>query len=120
MLAFGLTQPALTIRCEYNYNKVACSDQTAAASPGVLAREPLFILFLLRLLTGEPPFNFPVTAFFGTRDRRITEPMVLGWQRFTTGGFECLGIDGHHLWPLEKESKLVWLRLIAERLQKLA
>ena len=45
--------------------------------------------------------------------------MVLGWQRFTRGEFECLGIDGHHLWPLDKDAKVVWLRLIAERLQKL-
>ena len=53
------------------------------------------------------------------RDRRITREMVLGWQRFTRGEFECLGIDGHHLWPLDKDAKVVWLRLIAERLQKL-
>ena len=71
-------------------------------------------------LTGEAPFGFPITAFCGSRDRRITEQMVLGWRRFTTGAFECLGIDGHHLWPLEKEPKLLWLRLIAERLQTLA
>jgi hypothetical protein len=43
--------------------------------------------------------------------------MVRGWQRFTTGAFECLQVQGHHLWPLDKEPKAAWLGMIAERLQ---
>ena len=70
-------------------------------------------------LAGTEPFGFPITTFFGTRDRRIKEDMVRGWQRFTKGEFECLAIEGHHLWPLAKESKVVWLDAIAERLMKL-
>ena len=35
-----------------------------------------------------PPFNFPITAFWGVCDQRISEHMVAGWSRFTTGPFE--------------------------------
>jgi medium-chain acyl-[acyl-carrier-protein] hydrolase len=45
--------------------------------------------------------------------------MVRGWQRFTKGEFECLAVEGHHLWPLVKESKVVWLNAIVERLKRL-
>ncbi|PSC76020.1 alpha beta-hydrolase [Micractinium conductrix] len=55
---------------------------------------------------GAPPFAFPVTAFYGNRDRRIKRSMVEGWQRFTTGSFQLLEVDGHHLWPLDKDSLL--------------
>lgn len=43
-----------------------------------------------------------------------------GWQRFTTGSFQLLEVDGHHLWPLDKVSKAVWLTTIAEHLGQLA
>ena len=61
----------------------------------------------------------PITAFHGTRDRRIAKGMVEGWQRFTTGQFELLEIAGHHLWPLDKEAKVSWLGDISERLTRL-
>ncbi|EIE19364.1 alpha/beta-hydrolase [Coccomyxa subellipsoidea C-169] len=69
--------------------------------------------------TGASPFAFPITSFFGTSDRRIKEEMVVRWARFTTGGFECLPIEGHHLWPLVKESKVLWLGAIVERLKRM-
>ena len=68
---------------------------------------------------GEEPLACPITAFHGTRDRRITKGMVEGWQRFTSGNFELLEISGHHLWPLDKEAKVTWLGHIRERLIKL-
>jgi len=69
---------------------------------------------------GADPFKFPVTTFYGKRDRRVKEEMVKGWARFTTGAFECLEIDGHHLWPLVKESKIAWLNAIVDKVLKLA
>ena len=68
---------------------------------------------------GAAPLDCPVTAFYGTRDRRITKNMIQGWRRFTTGRFELLEIAGHHLWPLDKEAKVSWLGNISERLTML-
>ena len=68
---------------------------------------------------GAEPFSFPITSFFGTSDRRIKEHMVRGWANFTSGAFECIAIEGHHLWPLVKDSKVLWLDAIVQRLQNL-
>ncbi|KAK9813306.1 hypothetical protein WJX72_012248 [[Myrmecia] bisecta] len=69
--------------------------------------------------TGKPPFSFPMTTFWGSRDRRITASMVSGWQTYTSGPFTSQQIDGHHLWPLDKAAKLVWLTVIAKELSEL-
>ena len=45
--------------------------------------------------------------------------MVEGWQRFTSSAFKAFEIDGHHLWPLDKQAKVSWLELICQRLQSL-
>ena len=71
------------------------------------------------LATGAEPFGFPICAYWGSRDRKITEKMVSGWRAFTSGPFTLERIEGHHLWPLDKESKRVWLQLIAGGLDKL-
>ena len=42
--------------------------------------------------------------------------MVRGWQKFTTGSFDLITIDGHHLWPLIKEAKAQWLSSIVEHM----
>ncbi|KAK9824782.1 hypothetical protein WJX74_008322 [Apatococcus lobatus] len=68
---------------------------------------------------GEVPFSIPFTCFWGSRDKRVTQQMVLGWQRFTSSNFACHEISGHHLWPLEKEAKLDWLKQIADGLTSL-
>lgn len=66
-------------------------------------------------LPGEPPFEFPITAFNGSRDRKIPADMVAGWQSFTAAGFSLTQIEGHHLWPLDKVAKQDWLsRIVAE------
>ena len=57
-----------------------------------------------------------MTAFWGSRDRRISRAHVSGWARFFGGGFELLRIDGNHLWPLDRDGKREWLAAIAERL----
>ena len=33
---------------------------------------------------GQPPFDFPITSFFATHDKKISQAMVCGWARFTT------------------------------------
>ena len=71
------------------------------------------------LRAGAAPFDFPITAFYGAADRRITEAHVRGWARFTTGAFACRRVDGHHLWPLQKAPKAAWLQAITEGLLEL-
>ena len=46
-------------------------------------------------------------------------PTAQGWARFTTGPFQLLEVEGHHLWPLEKGSKAAWLQVIADQLDQL-
>lgn len=62
--------------------------------PPAPAPQPLmradFTLFdeYLHSHAAAPPFTFPVTAFWGRRDRRITERMVqVGW---AAGGGACV------------------------------
>lgn len=66
------------------------------------------------------PFGFPITAFYGSADRRVTEAHVRGWARFTTGGFQCHRVEGHHLWPLQRGPKAIWLQAIADGLSDIA
>ena len=67
------------------------------------------------LLTGAEAFDFPITAFHGSRDRKISADMVAGWRRFTSAAFSQHEIEGHHLWPLDKAAKREWLsRIVAE------
>ena len=68
---------------------------------------------------GDLPLPVPFTCFWGVRDKRISQQMVLGWQKFTSSNFACREISGHHLWPLDKEAKLVWLTTIADGLSDL-
>ena len=70
---------------------------------------------------GAEPFDFPVTAFSATRDRKVTRAMVEGWQAFTSGEFGVIDIEGHHLLPLGqgamKAAKLEWFRKIEAALR---
>ena len=36
---------------------------------------------------GEDPFDFPITCFWGTEDKKVKEYFVKGWEKFTTGAF---------------------------------
>ena len=77
-------------------------------------------------------FDFPITTFYGTRDRKVTRAMVAKWRAFARGNrerdsddddddapaFECVEIEGNHLFPLEPGAKTTWLRHIAERLDR--
>ena len=70
-------------------------------------------------LAGEQPFDVPLTTYYGIRDRKISAAMVGGWQRFTTESVSCTAIDGHHLWPLDREAKQAWLSDIVAHLTRI-
>ena len=64
------------------------------------------------------PFEFPIVAYWGSKDRKITEAMVSGWRNFTTGSFQLFMIQGTHLWPLVKEAKSQWLTSIVNHIEQ--
>jgi surfactin synthase thioesterase subunit len=64
-------------------------------------------------------FGFAITAFHGSRDRKISADMVAGWRRFTSAAFSQHEIQGHHLWPLDKAAKREWLSRIVAELRRL-
>ena len=84
------------------------------------ALHPCKFYATLYLHAGGPPFAFPITAFYGDADRRVTEAHVRGWARFTSGAFACRRMEGHHLWPLQHGPKTAWLQAIADGLTALA
>lgn len=67
----------------------------------------------------KAPFDVPIYAFWGTRDRRVNEKHVMGWSAFTSKTFQLDAIDGNHLWPLDKASKVAWLQRIVDDVQKI-
>ena len=77
-----------------------------------------FVQICTRIGAGEDPLPCPIVAFWGTRDRRISQAMVDGWRAFTSGNFRLQSIDGHHLWPLEKVSKQGWMQILVDELSK--
>lgn len=60
------------------------------------------------------PFDVPIHAFWGTKDRRVKEDHVMGWSTLTSKTFQLHAIDGNHLWPLDKQSKVSWLQHIVD------
>ena len=69
--------------------------------------------------TGEGKLAVPITAFYGSQDRRISRDMVCGWAAHTSASFSLVCIEGHHLWPTQKEAKAVWLQHIVDVCDKL-
>ena len=57
-------------------------------------------------------------AYWGSEDRKITQAMVSGWRRFTTGSFLLHKIEGNHLWPLAKQAKSQWLTSIVDHIEQ--
>ena len=69
---------------------------------------------------GQLDFGFPITAFAGARDARVSADMVRRWAAFAPPGrFELLEVDGPHLWPLERGPKAAWLSAIVARMPAL-
>lgn len=65
------------------------------------------------------PFDVPIHAFWGTRDRRVKEDHVMGWSTLTTKTFQLEAIEGNHLWPLDKTSKIDWLQRIVDTISSI-
>lgn len=63
------------------------------------------------------PFDVPIHAFWGTKDRRVKEDHVMGWSALTSKTFQLEAVEGNHLWPLDKTSKVAWLQRIVDTLQ---
>ena len=75
--------------------------------------------FQFRACTGEPKLEIPITGFYGSQDRRITKAMVQGWAAHTSASFDLIQIEGHHLWPTQKEAKAGWLQHIVQVCEQL-
>lgn len=66
---------------------------------------------------GDAPFEFPITAFCATKDRKVTREMVAEWKSFTTATFVLHDIDAHHLFPISvPDAKRTWLHTIVKEL----
>lgn len=64
---------------------------------------------------GDAPFDFPITAFCATGDKKVTRAMVDEWRSFTTSRFTLHGINGHHLFPISvPDAKRTWLQTIVD------
>ena len=95
----------------------------AAYSPLMRADFRLFDDFCFHR-AGEPPLPVPITAFWATRDRRVTEAMVRQWGHLSSerGGVRvALPIEGHHLFVLgvgqhQKEAKDAWHAALVQQL----
>lgn len=68
---------------------------------------------------GKRCFSWDLTVFSAKEDDIITQEMCEGWKEFTTGKFNLVIIDGHHLFPLQKEVKPTWLKAIADGLDSI-
>lgn len=65
---------------------------------------------------GEGKFAWDLTVYRGRGDGMITRAMCEGWKGQTSGRFKFVEMDGHHLFPLEKKHKAIWLESIAKQL----
>ena len=85
----------------------ACGVATAAAAYNMrqlaLTAQPMLLCILLWLLLifvssihvqGMARFEFPVHAFWGTDDHRITVSMVSQWEKLTDGDIKVTQIHG--------------------------
>lgn len=55
----------------------------------------------------EPPLNCPITAFGGTRDRRISEGEISAWQAQTTREFRHEMFAGDHFFLQDRRDELI-------------
>jgi medium-chain acyl-[acyl-carrier-protein] hydrolase len=55
-----------------------------------------FNVFETYRYSDEAPLACSMTAFGGTRDRRVSEPEVAAWREQTTGDFRCQMFEGGH------------------------
>ncbi|MFF7793121.1 aminotransferase class V-fold PLP-dependent enzyme [Streptomyces sp. NPDC007991] len=58
---------------------------------------------------GAEPLPCPITAYGGTADPMVDEPLLNGWRRFTSAAFEARMFPGGHFYIREHERRLVGL-----------
>jgi medium-chain acyl-[acyl-carrier-protein] hydrolase len=66
-----------------------------------------FTVFETYRYVDEAPLPFPITAFGGTRDRRITEQEIGGWRQQTAAGFRQEMFDGDHFFLQKRRDQLL-------------
>ena len=71
----------------------------------------------------DAPFDFPLTTFFATHDKKVKKHHVELWQRWTSKEYKINEIDGHHLYAMgldaQKPAKEKWLDTIVAELKEL-
>ena len=92
-------------------------NETQGPCLGIVVLVTSHVKLTQTILAGIEPFPFPMVAFWGTQDRRISESMVQKWQAFTSENLTVHKIEGNHLWPLAAAAKSQWLQMIAEDLK---
>jgi len=91
----------------------------------VLENEELIQLFLPMLRADftlletytyvpELPLSFPISAYYGTQDKEVTEEEVAGWQAQTLSTFKLVRIPGNHFFIHSQQDML--LRYILQEL----
>lgn len=55
----------------------------------------------------EPPFEFPVSVFGGSRDPEAKEDEILAWRKHTTGPFRTKILEGNHMFINNAREALV-------------
>ena len=109
-----------TYSCAYTYILVYAALYHRMVVSKLRQSQTIVHVCLLPMCAGEAPFAFPLSTFYGSKDRRVTAEMVKGWQSFTTGPFSCTPIEGNHLWPLDKHAKMIWLQAIVQELDAMS
>lgn len=49
--------------------------------------------------------------------RRVTRELVEGWQRFTPHPLHVHSVEGGHMWPVDKQARIPWVKSIVQVLQ---
>eukprot|EP00854_Cymbomonas_tetramitiformis_P007415 gene7415-8828_t len=82
-----------------------------------LMRHDFYLFDEFQFTQGDnPPFHFPITTFFATNDKKVSQEMVKGWSKFSTKEFKCHEIQGHHLFVMglqeQKPAKEAWYSIV--------
>ena len=109
----------------WNVNEIVFSDQMWPQYKDIMYNDfYLFDEYVHEKRTGDAPFDFPITTFFGTHDKKVKKNHVELWQKWTSAAFQCNEIDGHHLYAMgleeQKPAKIAWLESIVSQLGELA
>ncbi|MBZ0297935.1 MAG: putative thioesterase [Anaerolineae bacterium] len=57
--------------------------------------------------TEEAPFDFPILAFGGTRDRTTNESQLRAWSQHTRSNFDCQIFDGEHFFIQQHQDAVI-------------